>query len=104
MRVASIPVLDPKAVHLLPLGRVVAREDDDRGGGVDPVAIGAAAKGEIEPVPESYEVCEGVVLAIVEHASDVGNLDFRRRFSADGSQDSKRDESGYQTSFHASRV
>ena len=68
------------------------------------MAIGAAAKGEIEPVPESYEVCEGVVLAIVEHASDVGHLDCRRGLSADGSQDSKPDESGYQTSFHASRV
>ena len=83
---------------------IVTGEDDDRGRGVSDVAIGTATEGEIEPVLESYEVREGIVFAIVKDSSNVGNLDFRRRFGSDGRQDASRDENNCQTPFHVGRV
>ena len=91
-------------MYLLPMDSIVTGEDDDRGRGVNEVAIGAATEGEIEPISESYEIRESVVFAIVKDSSNLGNLYIRRQLGSDGRQDKSRDQNNSQTPFHVGRV
>ena len=64
-----------KAMHHLPLAEVVAGEDDDRGGRVDHMPVRAAAKRQIVPISETRQVGKRIMLAVVECASHLTDVD-----------------------------
>ena len=73
MWIAGVTLFDAKAVHLLPLFRIGAREDDDRRGGMDHVAVRTATKHQVERAFKSDEVREGVMLSIIKHPTNVAD-------------------------------
>ena len=78
MGVADVAFGDAEAVDFAPFGAVAAGQDQDGGGGVDHVAAGAGAEGEVVSALELDEVSERVVFAVVEEPANVFDPDAGR--------------------------
>ena len=78
VRISRIALGHAEPVHLLPLARILARQDDHRCVGTHPVAVRAIPKREVQRPLELRQVRERIVAAIVENLADVADVDFRR--------------------------
>ena len=77
VRIPGISLWHTKRVHLLPLTGILARQDDYRRVGADPMSIRATPEREVEHTFEHSQIRERIVVAIVKYLSDVADVYLR---------------------------
>ena len=75
--IPGISLWHTKLVPLLPLTAIIARQDDHRRVGADPMSIRATPEREVEHTFEHSQIRERIVVAVVIDLTDVAYVDLR---------------------------